>query len=95
MVAIPQSERAQLGEDEAYIGDLVGCELIDLAGPEEVCLGRIVDVDRSAGPVALLVVRGPKSEIMVPFAKSYLRKMDTANKRVEMVLPEGLADLNG
>jgi len=95
IVAIPRTERAQLGEDEAYIGDLVGCELVDLAGPEPVCLGPIEDVDRSAGPVALLVVRGKKGELLVPFAKSYLRTIDLANKRLEMVLPEGLIELNG
>jgi ribosomal 30S subunit maturation factor RimM len=33
--------------------------------------------------------------VLVPFAKSYLRKIDLANaKRVEMALPEGLVDLN-
>lgn len=95
MVAIPHSERTPLGEDEAYIGDLVGCQLIDLAGPVPVCLGPIEDVDRTAGPVALLVVRCERGELLIPFAKSYLRKIDLANHRLEMALPEGLADLNG
>ena len=94
IVAIPQSERAALGQDEAYIGDLVGCELIDCAGPAPVSLGRIEDVERNAGPVALLVVAAKSGELLIPFAKSYLRKIDTANKRLEMVLPEGLTELN-
>jgi 16S rRNA processing protein RimM len=51
-------------------------------------------VDRTAGPVALLVVHGAGGEILVPFAKSYLRKIDLKAKRVEMALPEGLVDLN-
>jgi 16S rRNA processing protein RimM len=53
-------------------------------------------VDRSAGPVALLVVRGAGAgeEILIPFAKSYLRKIDLEARRVEMALPEGLIDLN-
>lgn len=94
IVAIPQAERAPLGEDETYIGDLVGCELFDLAGPVPVCLGPIEDVDRAAGPVALLVVGSAHGEILVPFAKNYLRSIDIANKRVEMTLPAGLVDLN-
>jgi len=61
-VAIPARERAELGEDGVYIGDLIGCELVDVAGEEEadaipLVVGEIVEVDRSAGPVALLVVR--------------------------------------
>jgi 16S rRNA processing protein RimM len=41
-----------------------------------------------------LVVRGAAGEVLIPFAKSYLRKIDLEGKRVEMALPEGLADLN-
>jgi 16S rRNA processing protein RimM len=94
IVAIPQAERAALGEEETYIGDLIGCALVDVAGAEPVQVGEIEDVDRTAGPVALLVVRGTGGEILVPFAKSYLRKIDLNAKRVEMALPEGLVDLN-
>ena len=90
IVAIPQTERVPLAEDEAYIGDLIGCDLYDATQ----LIGQIEDVDRTAGPVALLVVRGASGEILIPFAKSYLRKIDLAAKRVEMSLPEGLADLN-
>ena len=94
IIAIPRSQRMPLGEDEAYIGDLIGCTLVDVAGAAPVHVGEIEDVDRSAGPVALLVVRGAAGEILIPFAKSYLRKIDLEARRVEMALPEGLVDLN-
>ena len=94
IVAIPRAERAPLDEDEIYIGDLVGCTLIDVAGPAPVVIGEIEEVDRRAGPVALLVVRGAAGEILIPFAKSFLRTLDLAAKRIEMALPEGLAELN-
>ena len=96
IVAIPREQRVPLGEGEAYISDLIGCTLFDVAALEPVAVGVIEDVDRNAGPVALLVVRRKDgAEILVPFAKSYLKKIDIAGKRVEMVLPEGLLDLNG
>ena len=99
-VAIPRSQRASLDVDEIYIGDLIGCTLVDVAGtnessPEPRIVGEIEDVDRSAGPVAILVVRGKSDdEILIPFAKDYLRCVDIDAKRVEMALPEGLVDLN-
>jgi 16S rRNA processing protein RimM len=93
-VAIPQSERAQLSEGEAYIGDLIGCTLVDVAGTEPIVVGEIEDVDTAAGPAPLLVVRAKATEVLVPFAKSYLRKLDVGAKRIEMALPEGLLDLN-
>ena len=104
-VAIPWSERAALGEGEVYIGDLIGCTVIDIAGVDEsgrekiaaasMTVGVIEDVDRAAGPAPILVVRGEKGEILIPFANSYLRKIDLEARRVEMALPDGLVDLNG
>jgi 16S rRNA processing protein RimM len=94
IVAVPLAERAQLAEDEVYIADLIGCTLVDVGGTAPVIVGQIEQVDRAAGPVALLVVHGAAGEVLIPFAKSYLRTLDLAGKRVEMALPEGLADLN-
>lgn len=98
-VAIPYAERAALGEDEVYVGDLIGCTVVDVAAKEQggpaIDVGVIEDVDREAGPTPILVVRAAKGEVLIPFAKSYLRKIDLEARRVEMALPEGLVDLNG
>jgi 16S rRNA processing protein RimM len=92
-VAIPLSERTPLAEDEAYVSDLIGCMLVDVAGaPSEV--GIIEDVDLTAGPAPLLIVRGAKGEVLVPFVKPYLRKIDLGTRRLEMTLPAGLLDVN-
>ena len=94
VVAVPQAERAPLAADETYICDLIGCVLVDVAGPEPVNVGEIQDVNRTAGAAPLLVVRGARGEVLIPFAKSYLRTIALEGKRVEMALPEGLVDLN-
>ena len=94
IAAIPRTERAALGEDEVYTGDLIGCALIDVAGAKPVTVGEIEGVDRTAGAVALLVVRGATGEVLIPFAKSFLRKIDLEARRVDMALPEGLVELN-
>jgi 16S rRNA processing protein RimM len=94
IVAVPHSERAALAEDEVHIADLIGCIVVDVSGAEPLAIGPIENVDRAAGPVPLLIVAGPKGEVLIPFAKSYLRKLDLDARRVEMVLPEGLIDLN-
>jgi 16S rRNA processing protein RimM len=93
-VAIPRAERTPLAANEAYISDLAGCLLVDVAQPQPRVIGPIEDVDRSAGPVALMIVQGPHGEILVPFASDYLRRIDLDSRRVEMALPEGLVDLN-
>ncbi len=94
IVAIPRTDRAELGEGEAYISDLIGCTLVDVASEQPVAVGTIEDVERTAGAAPLLVVRGAAGEVLVPFAKSYLSRIDVAAKRVEMALPKGLVNLD-
>ncbi|HEX5430850.1 MAG TPA: ribosome maturation factor RimM, partial [Bryobacteraceae bacterium] len=94
VVAIPRGQRSLLGEGEVYIGDLIGCTLVNVAGGAPIRVGEIENVDRGAGPVALLVVRGTEGEILIPYAQSYLPRVDLEAMRVEMALPEGLVDLN-
>jgi len=94
IVAMPRAERSALADDEVYIDDLIGCLLVDVAGAAPAEIGAIQDVDRTAGPVALLMVAGKAGEVLVPFAKTYLRKLDLDARRVEMALPEGLVELN-
>lgn len=94
IVAIPASQRAPLAEDEVHIADLIGCAVIDVTGPEPREIGQIANVDRTGGPVPLLIVEAKGGEVLIPFAKAFIRKIDLAGKRVEMSLPEGLTDLN-
>jgi 16S rRNA processing protein RimM len=95
IVAIPREQRAPLAEDEFYISDLVGCVLVDIANTDSPAIvGEIQDVERSIGPVPILMVRGAAGEVLIPFAKEYLRNINLEAKRLEMALPEGLVDLN-
>jgi 16S rRNA processing protein RimM len=95
VVAVPRSERVPLSEDEVYIGDLIGCTLFDVAPPSgPVVVGQIEDVERAAGTSPMLIIQGASGEVLIPFAKIYLRKVDLDARRVEMALPEGLTDLN-
>lgn len=93
-VAIPRTERAELETDSAYISDLIGCTLYKLVSGKPQPVGKIVAVDRESTEVPLFVIKQGKEELLVPFAKAYLRKLDIAAKCVEMELPEGLLEIN-
>jgi 16S rRNA processing protein RimM len=92
-VAIPPEERAALTDDEVFISDLIGCHVF--AGTPLADIGEITDVDTESTSVPLLELRGPnQDEILIPFAKAYLVKVDISAKRIEMNLPEGLLEVN-
>jgi 16S rRNA processing protein RimM len=99
-VVIPMEHRAELDDDEQYIADLIDCTLID----GEHVVGIVEDIHfptntagaRLAEAAPLLVVRSPAGdELLIPFAKAWIQAIDTAAKRIEMRLPEGLLEING
>jgi len=93
-VQIPLSERMALPPSSYYISDLIGCEVCERGG---AALGRVRDVQFAGEDVAgtpLLVVDSPRGELLIPLAQEICVRVDTAARRIEVVLPEGLADLN-
>lgn len=97
-VGIPFAERAEPNDGAVFVGDLIGCQVIDL-NRGGVKVGEIVDLDRQTSSVDLLVVRpageGKKGgEALIPFVSAYVVRVDVAGRSVEMRLPEGLMEIN-
>ena len=94
VVAIPRAERAALGEDEVYVGDLIGCVLVDVAGAEAVDRGR----DRECGPERRSGAAAGGARREGRSAGSVCKELSAQDRsrgrRVEMALPEGLVDLS-
>ncbi len=40
------------------------------------------------------MVRSGKTEYEIPYAQEFLKQVDAERKRIEMVLPEGLLEVN-
>ncbi len=94
-IVIPADQRVALDPEAAYIGDLLGCELIDTRQAEHSVVGTIRDVIQQEQTTDLLVVRdGDGREHWIPFAKAYLVRIDLAARRLEMSLPAGLLEVN-
>jgi 16S rRNA processing protein RimM len=99
-VIVPEEERLPLEDESVYISELVGCTIYDGAA----IVGVVEDVQFPATPdggrrladaAPLLAVRSlDGDEVLIPFAKAFLVAMDTDAKRIDMVLPAGLIDVN-
>jgi 16S rRNA processing protein RimM len=94
-VAVAREQRMRLEDDAVYIGDLIGCHVIDEAN-DGADLGPVLDVTRGQhGSADLLVLgQGKEDELLIPFAKSYIVSLDLAQRRLRMRLPAGLTALN-
>ncbi len=76
----------ELDEDEFHITQIVGCSAFDERGGE---IGRVVDV--LALPAAdTLVIDVAGREVLIPFVKRHVPKVDIGAKRIELANLEGL-----
>lgn len=90
-VVIPREERMPLEGDAVYVSDLLGVKVIDVSQGGAMDAGEITDVEPEGAGPAMLVLRTPAGdELLIPFVRAYLRKMDIEGKRLEMDLPVGL-----
>ncbi|HUJ40693.1 MAG TPA: ribosome maturation factor RimM [Candidatus Acidoferrales bacterium] len=93
-IQIPLAERAPLPSRQHYVTDLVGCEVWERrAGGAAELLGAVRDVE-FPGATPLLAVESSSGEILIPLAEDICVLIDPARRRIEVVLPEGLRDLN-
>ncbi len=86
-VRIPVEERLALEPGEFYDSDLVGCDVFERGSGES--LGRVTDL-LDAGGSGLLQV----GDLLIPFARAICVEIDTAARRIEVDLPEGLKEIN-
>lgn len=99
-VLVPETERVELEDDAEYISDLVGCAVFD--GDERV--GEVTGVDFALTPDGarrlpeaaplLTVATAGGEEVLIPYVKAFLVSVMSAERRIEMRLPEGLVELN-
>jgi 16S rRNA processing protein RimM len=87
---VPRQARANLETGWNYVSDLVGCSVLD--GDCEI--GRIQDVQFGAGEAPLLMVKAGSKEYEIPYAEAYLKNVDVERKRIQMLLPEGMLEVN-
>ncbi len=90
-VQVPLAERAPIAPGRHYINDLVGCAVWEQGAAAS--LGTVQEVQR-AGESSLLVVATSQGELLVPLAAEICVRIDTATRRIEVRLPEGLLELN-
>ena len=89
-IKIPARDLLAPEEGSYYTFQLKGCRVFAEDGDY---IGVVTDVLDSGGAEILKVDR-EEEETLIPFAQSYLKSIDLDGRRIEVVLPEGLRDLN-
>ena len=109
-VLLPFEQRVTLPAGQYFVSDLIGCSVFEnpsvppmvsssprsLAGAPSL-LGTVRDVQflgKEISGTPLLEVETSGGEILIPLAVDICTKIDPVARRIAVVLPEGLRDLN-
>jgi 16S rRNA processing protein RimM len=109
-IVLPIEQRVTLPAGQYFVTDLIGCTVFELPPGETklasaACsiedapqvLGTVRDVYFPGEGIAgtpLLQVDTSRGELLVPLAADICTRIDTAERRIEVRLPEGLRDLD-
>jgi 16S rRNA processing protein RimM len=109
-VLLPFEQRVTLPAGQYFVSDLIGCSVFEDPSSLPVVssspcslaeapslLGTVRDVEFPGEGISgtpLLEVQTARGEILIPLALDICTKIDTAARRIDVLLPEGLRDLN-
>jgi 16S rRNA processing protein RimM len=109
-VLLPFEQRVTLPAGQYFVSDLIGCSVFEnpamppivssspcSLGKAPSLLGTIRDVQFPGEEISgtpLLEVETSGGELLIPLAVDICTKIDMEARRIDVVLPEGLRDLN-
>jgi 16S rRNA processing protein RimM len=109
-VLLPIEQRVNLPAGQYFVSDLIGCSVFELRRDESVMssspcslasapalLGAVSDVQFTGEGVSgtpVLAVDTTSGELLIPLAEDICSRIDIAARRIEVVLPDGLRNLN-
>ncbi len=80
LVAVPRSSLPGARRDEYYWSDLIGLEVVNLAGENLGVIENLMDT----GANQVLCVRGGSGEVLIPFIASAIRQVSLAEKTIRV-----------
>jgi len=109
-VQIPWERRAVLPSGTYFVTDLIGCSVLELSfgiaplasspcslAESPALLGQVRDVyfpGEGQPGTPLLALATPEGELLIPLAEDICKRIDLPARRIEVLLPEGLRELN-
>lgn len=109
-VLLPIEKRVTLAAGQYFVDDLIGCLVFENPeGPPRLAsspcametapalLGVVRDVQLTGEHVSgtpVLAVDARDGEVLIPLAEDICKRIDLVARRIDVVLPEGLRDLN-
>jgi 16S rRNA processing protein RimM len=109
-ILLPFEQRVTIPAGQYFVSDLIGCSVFENSvatpvvasspcspGEAPSLLGTVRDVQipgEDFPGTPLLEVENSQGDLLIPLAVDICTRIDTVARRIDVVLPEGLRDLN-
>ena len=109
-VLLPLEQRVNLAAGQYFVSDLIGCNVFETPALQPVVasspcslaeapvlLGTVRDVQFPGEELAgtpILEVDTSQGELLIPLAEDICTKIDPRARRIDVILPQGLRELN-
>ena len=86
---VDRAHAKKLEDDEYFICDLIGCEVFE----NNISLGSLIEViETGSNDVYVVRKEDRKQDILIPALKTVVKNVNINDKRIDVILPEGLLD---
>ncbi len=76
------------------LDDFQSLKGFEVFSDEELSLGYITEIIENPGQLLLSIRSGSGKEILLPLHEDLIQGIDTDKKKIIMIIPEGIADIN-
>ena len=87
---IPETDRAELDEDQYYVDDLQGLQVFDSTGAE---IGVVLGVLPNPANDLLKIGRRNGKQVLLPMVKAFIQQVDLEEGRITVNVPSGLEEI--
>ncbi|MFS0782329.1 ribosome maturation factor RimM [Bacillus sp. 1P06AnD] len=87
LLKVPESFLSELGKDEYYFHEIIGCKVVTVEGEE---IGTIYEI-LTPGANDVWVIKGKKGkDVLIPYIEEIVKKIDIEGKLITIEPMEGL-----
>ena len=88
-IVVDKDEQPALKKDNYYFADLIDSEVFD---KERGLIGKVTKVEEFSANETLRIKLASGKDLLLPFVKAFIIKVDVANKRIDVELIEGMIE---
>lgn len=86
-IVVKKEEQPKLKKDTYYFSELIGCKVID---QNSNVIGEVIKIEEYSANQTLRIRLENGKDLLLPFMKAFIKKVDIENKEVHCHLIEGM-----